>query len=126
MMSYISCTEVIGAKLEQEMLIDTILNYLYDSFDKFKMAYDMNKLNLTLTELMHELESVERSLVKLGCVYHAKTSSKPKGPPKSGREGEQEKKRASSTTKPVAMKKPKVKCFNCCQKDLCKKVFIKP
>ena len=33
---------------------------------KFKMNYNMNKLKLTHVELMHEIESAERSLMKLG------------------------------------------------------------
>ena len=39
----------------------------------------MNKLKLTPIELMHELESAERSLVKQGSAYHAKVLQNLKG-----------------------------------------------
>ena len=64
MMGHISTAEVMGAKLDQEMKIDMILESLPNSFGQFKMNYNMNKLKLTPVELMHELESAERSLVK--------------------------------------------------------------
>ena len=44
----------------------------------------MNKLNLTPTQLMHELESAEVSLVKPASVHLAEGSVKPKGKPKGG------------------------------------------
>ena len=64
MMGHISTAEVMGAKMDQEMKIDMILESLPNSFGQFKMNYNMNKLKLTPVELMHELESAERSLVK--------------------------------------------------------------
>nr|XP_048332846.1 uncharacterized protein LOC125423232 [Ziziphus jujuba var. spinosa] len=64
MMAHISIVEVIGATLEQEMKIDMILESLPNRFSQFKMNYNMNKLKLTPIELMHELESAERSLRK--------------------------------------------------------------
>ena len=66
MIGHISTAEVMGAKLDQEMKIDMILESLPNSFGQFKMNYNMNKLKLTPVELMHELESAERSLVKQG------------------------------------------------------------
>ena len=44
----------------------------------------MNKLNLTSTQLMHELESGEESLVKPVSVHFVEGSVKPKGKPKGG------------------------------------------
>ena len=77
-MGHISTAEVMGTKMDQEMKIDMILESLPNSFGQFKMNYNMNKLKLTPVELMHELESVERSLVKQGSAYHAESSSKHK------------------------------------------------
>ena len=42
----------------------------------------MNKLNLTSTQLMHELESAEKSLVKSTIVHLAEGFVKPKEKPK--------------------------------------------
>ena len=85
MMGHISSVEVMGAKLDQEMKIDMIQESLPNSFGQFKMNYNTNKLKLTPVELMNELESDERSLVKQGSAYHAESSSKPKGKPKGGK-----------------------------------------
>ena len=120
MMGHISTAEVMGAKLDQEMKIDLILESLPNSFGKFKLNYNMNKLKLTPIELMHELESAERSLVKQGNAYHAESSSKPKGKPK-GRKKNKQQKETGPVFKPTAMKKPKGKCFKCRQKGHWKK-----
>ncbi|XP_061337775.1 uncharacterized protein LOC133312878 [Gastrolobium bilobum] len=53
-----------GVRFEQEVKVDLLLQSLPDYFNHFKMNYNMNKLNLDLTQLMHELESAEQSLVK--------------------------------------------------------------
>ena len=49
------------------------------------MNYNMNKLKLTPIDLMHKLESAERSLMKQESSYHAESSSKPKGKPNGGK-----------------------------------------
>ena len=120
MMGHISTAEVMGAKLDQEMKIDLILESLPNSFGQFKLNYNMNKLKVTPIELMHELESVERSLVKQGSAYHAESSSKPKGKPKGGKKNKKQKE-TGPVFKPTAMKKPKGKCFKCGQKGHWKK-----
>ena len=120
MMEHISTAEVMGAKLDQEMKIDMILESLPNSFGQFKMNYNMNKLKLTPFELMHEHESAERSLVKQGSAYHAESSSKPKGKPKGGKKNKKQKE-TGPAIKPTAMKKPKGKCFKYGQKGHWKK-----
>ena len=120
MMGHINTAEVMGAKLDQEMKIDLILKSLPNSFGQFKLNYNMNKLKLTSIELMHELESAERSLVKQGSSYHAESSSKPKGKPKVGKKNKKQKE-TDPAFKPTAMKKPKGKCFKCGQKGHWKK-----
>ena len=120
MMGHISTAEVMGAKLDQEMKIDLIVESLPNSFGQFKLNYNMNKLKLTPIELMHELESAERSLVKQGSAYHAESSSKPKGKLKGGKKNKKQKE-IGPAFKPTAMKKPKGKCFKCGQKGHWKK-----
>ncbi|XP_061337847.1 uncharacterized protein LOC133284785 [Gastrolobium bilobum] len=53
-----------GIKFEQEVKVDLLLQSLPEYFNLFKMNYNMNKMNLDLTQLMHELENAEQFLVK--------------------------------------------------------------
>ena len=122
MMSHISRAEVMGTTLEKEIKIDIILESLLDSFNRFKMNYNMNKLNLTPTQLMHKLESAEESLVKPDSVDLAEGSVKPKGKSKGGNKNKK-KKVVVPVTKSTAMKKPKCKCFKCGQKGHWKKDY---
>ena len=80
----------------------------------------MNKLKLTYVDLMHELESAERSVVKQGSAYHAESSSKPNGKPNGGKRNKK-KKGIRPAIKPATMKKPKGKCFKCEHKGHWKK-----
>ena len=57
MISHISRAEVMGAKLQKEMKIDLILQSMPKQFNQFKFNYNMHKMDLTLVQLMHELES---------------------------------------------------------------------
>ena len=74
MMGHISTIEVMGAKPKQEMKVDMILESLSNSFSQFKMNYNIDKLKLTLVDLMHKPKSAERSLVKQGSSYHFESS----------------------------------------------------
>ena len=120
MMSHISRAEVMGATLKEKMKIDIIFESLPDSFNQFKMNYNMNKLNLTTTQLMHELESAKESLIRPASVHLAEGSVKPKGKPKGGNKNKK-KKAVVPVTNSTAMKKPKCKCFKCGQKGHWKK-----
>ena len=110
----------VGMILEQEMKVDMILESLPNNFSQLKINYNMNKLKLTPVDLMHELESAKRSLVKQGSAYHAESSSKPKGKPNGGKRNKKQK-GTGPAIKPAAIKKQKGKCFKCGQKGHCKK-----
>ena len=86
-------------------------------FTQFKVNYNMNKMDLTPTELMHELESAERAFGKSGGVHMTEGSTfNPKGKPKGGKKNKNKQKGQVPVTKTTAMKKPKGKCFKCGQK----------
>ena len=115
MSSHINQAEAIGAKLQKEMKIDLILQSLPIQFNKFKVNYNMHKMDLTLVQLMHELESAEQSLKEPSSINFTEGSIKPKGKPKGGNK-KKKKKAVIPITKSDAMKKPKGKCFKCGQK----------
>lgn len=98
-MSLINYAKVMVAKLQQKMHIKMILESLHNGFH-------------TSIESMHELESDEQSIVKLGNIYHIECSFKPKGQLKCGKMNKKNK-GAYPITKLPAMKKLKGKCFKC-------------
>ncbi|XP_052288067.1 uncharacterized protein LOC127899130 [Citrus sinensis] len=115
MMDYLNEAEIQGAQIDDNSKIDMVLDFLPETFKEFKINYNMNKRNMTLTELINELHSAEE-------IYHAEkslgsinitekcSSSRPKlkgkGKKKAG------KKRLSTNQDG----KPKGKCFKCGQK----------
>ena len=115
MIAHINRAEVLGAKLEQEMKIDLIFQSLLKYFNQFKVNYDIQKLKLTPHELMHMLESTERTLKEQGSINYTEGSVKSKGKPKGGNKNKK-KKAVVPVAKSTAMKKPKGKCFKCGQK----------
>ena len=118
-----------GAKLQNEMKIDLILQSLPKRFNQFKVNYNMHKMDLTPVQLMYELESAEQSLTEPSSINFMEGSVKPKGKPKGGNKNKK-KKAVIPVTKSDAMKKPKGKCFKCGQKghlkQNCPKATKKP
>ncbi|XP_061367161.1 uncharacterized protein LOC133310278 [Gastrolobium bilobum] len=51
-------------KFAKEVKVDLLLQSLPEYFNQFKINYSMNKMNMDLTHLMHDLENAEQSLVK--------------------------------------------------------------
>ena len=51
--------KIIGDKMNGETQVDTFLETLSDSFKQFKLNYNMNKMVMSLIELMRELQMVE-------------------------------------------------------------------
>ena len=129
MISHISRAEVMRAKLQKEMKIDLILQSLPKHFNQFKVNYNMHKMDMTIVQLMHELESTEQSLTEPGSINFTEGSAKPKGKPKGGNKNKK-KKAVIPVTKSDTMKKPKGKCIKCGQKghwkQNCPKATKKP
>ena len=91
MISHISRAEVMGAKLQKEMKIDLILQSLPKHFNRFKVNYNMYKMDMTPIQLMHELKSAEQSLTDPGSINFTEGSVKPKGKPKGGNKNKKKK-----------------------------------
>ncbi|KAH9752611.1 hypothetical protein KPL71_014762 [Citrus sinensis] len=58
-MDYLNEAEIQGAQIDDNSKIDMVLESLPKKFKEFKVNYNMNKRNMTLTELMNELHSAE-------------------------------------------------------------------
>ena len=58
MMDSLNELDVLGVVIDAESQIDMILKSLPDSFNHFKINYNMNKMNLTLAELSCQLREL--------------------------------------------------------------------
>ena len=97
-----------------------VLESLPETFKEFKVNYNMNKRNMTLTELMNELHSVEeiyRAEKSLGSINITEKSSSSRPKPK----GKGKKKAGKKKPSTKQDGKPKDKCFKCGQKGHWKK-----
>ncbi|XP_023873788.1 uncharacterized protein LOC111986395 [Quercus suber] len=61
--SFINELDMLGAKIDSETQVEAILASLPDSFKKFIMNYNMNKVEVTLSELLNMLK-VAKDLIK--------------------------------------------------------------
>ncbi|CAA0819392.1 Unknown protein, partial [Striga hermonthica] len=120
MMAQLNELEVLGAFIYGETQVDIVLQSLPKSFKKFRLNYNMNKVLMTLPELVAELQAAEglfrqKTQAMVAQRGEASTSKAPKG-----------KKRKKSTGKGKAVmsdaqprqkaRKPKGKCYNYQQK----------
>ncbi|KAK6151921.1 hypothetical protein DH2020_014556 [Rehmannia glutinosa] len=76
--------EVLGADIKSETQVNMALETLRMMFSQFKVSYNMNKLNMSLTELMKELQNAANILkTKSGDAFVVpsvgSSSSKPNG-----------------------------------------------
>ena len=64
MISFINELDMLGAKINSETQADAILASLPDSFNQFIMNYNMNKMVVTLSELLNMLKAAEDLIKK--------------------------------------------------------------
>ncbi|KAH9670831.1 hypothetical protein KPL70_017127 [Citrus sinensis] len=120
MMDYLNEAEIQGAQIDDNSKIDMVLESLPETFKEFKVNYNMNKRNMTLTELMNELHSAEeiyRAEKSLGSINITEKGSS-SGPKPKGKGKKKAGKKRPSTKQDG---KPKGKCFKCGQKGHWKK-----
>ncbi|XP_027182329.1 uncharacterized protein LOC113780754 [Coffea eugenioides] len=100
----------LGFKMDQELNVDLVLQFLPDSFSQFVMNYQMNNLQHTLSQLLNVLKTAKKEI------------KKGKGPTNvlviftSKKRKKQGKGFKKSTNKPVKKAKadqPKATCFHC-------------
>ena len=64
MISFINELDMLGAEIDSETQVDVILASLPDSFNQFIMNYNMNKMVVTLSELLNMLKAAEDLIKK--------------------------------------------------------------
>uniref|UniRef100_A0A5B6ZQ14 Uncharacterized protein n=1 Tax=Davidia involucrata TaxID=16924 RepID=A0A5B6ZQ14_DAVIN len=123
MIDFLNVLEVLGADIDGELQVDIILESLPDSFNQFKLNYNMNKMNLTLAKLLSSLQAAE-GIIKSHPSAHVAEGSSSKPNPK-GKGKEKKKKNPKNSKENVGPKggvgkgkkgagsKPKGKCFHC-------------
>lgn len=72
MMGFINELEILGADMDSQSQIDMILSSLPESFNQYVLNYNMNNLNLSLTELMKSLQGAEELIKskKFQCLHN--------------------------------------------------------
>ncbi|XP_073152236.1 uncharacterized protein [Henckelia pumila] len=115
--------EVLGAEIKSETQVDMTLETLPEMFSQFKVSYNMNKLNMSLIELMKELQNAESVLKTqsgdaLVVAFVGPSYSKPKGKIGNNKRKKPNKKGPQQRAKKVKIDgKTKGKCFHCGEKS---------
>nr|XP_016489146.1 PREDICTED: uncharacterized protein LOC107809068 [Nicotiana tabacum] len=83
MMSLLNELEVLGANIDKDTQVEMILQTLPDSFQQFRLNYNMNKMDLSLAKLLNELQSTETIIKQqappVALNFEACSSSNPRG-----------------------------------------------
>ena len=81
MMDYFNVAEILGVEIDAESQTNMIIETLPDSFSQFKLNFNMSKMDMTLSELMKELQVAEAIMKPKAQAHFCQSSSKlnPKG-----------------------------------------------
>ena len=122
---------VLGVENDAESHIDIILESLPDSFNNFKLNYNMNKMSLTLAELSNQLVAAKGIIKKPTANMTEKSyvMTKPKGKCRRGKKKWVPKgQKVENGPNGGVVKankgtgaKPKGKCFHCSMTGHCKR-----
>ncbi|CAA0823344.1 Unknown protein, partial [Striga hermonthica] len=120
MMAQLNELEVLGAFIDGETQVDIVLQSLPKSFEQFRLNYNMNKMLMTLPELVSELQSAEglfrqKTQAMVAQRGEASTSKAPKDKKRKKSAGKGKAVMSDAQPRQKAMK-PKGKCHNCQQK----------
>ena len=124
MFDSLNTLEVLGAEIDGESQVDIILESLPDSFSQFKLNYSMNKMSLSLGELVSSLKAAEGIIKAHPSAHNVEKPSTSKSKLK-GKGKKKGKKQVTKAPKDKVapsgnIKKtegtPKGKCFHCGQK----------
>ncbi|XP_070664543.1 uncharacterized protein [Malus domestica] len=120
MIRLIEQLENLGTPLDGELAQDFILASLSDSFSQFVMTYNMNKMDITVSELLNMLVTAEKTMKKenivgTAAVAYTKPSTskaKPKGKGKAN-EKKSPTHKAQGGVKKKKANEPKGTCHHC-------------
>ena len=103
----------LGMVLEDNLCVDIVLQSLPDSFSQFIMNFNMNKLEVTLPELLNILREAESTIKKEKPVLYTSETKKKRKAERSFKKGKGKGKpgKAKVTKKDPA--KDKGQCFHC-------------
>ena len=113
MMDCFNVAEILGVEIDAESQTNMILETLLDSFNQFKLNFNMSKLDMTLSELMKELQAAE-AIMKPKAQSSSKMNPKGKKFKKKQGKGKGQKKGNTGNQKDKSTSdKSKGKCFKC-------------
>ena len=72
MIGFLNELETLGATIDTQTQVDIILNSLHASFAQFKLNYNMNQMNFSMSELMSSLQSSKGVIKPRGNVFNVK------------------------------------------------------
>ena len=104
MIRFLNELETLGATIDTQTQVDIILNSLPGSFAQFKLNYNMNQMNFSISELMSSLQLVEGVIKPEGNVLNVERASTSASMPK----GKKGKKKKSSAKGPRVGLTPKI------------------
>ena len=85
MIGFLNELETLGATIDTQTQVDTILNSLPVSFTQFKLNYNMNQMNFSISKLMSSLQSAEGVLKPRGNILNVERASPSASMPKARR-----------------------------------------
>ncbi|XP_021300429.1 uncharacterized protein LOC110428829 [Herrania umbratica] len=117
MIGYITQLEQLGWVMDHDLNIDLILSSLLESYSQFVLNFNMNKIEVTLSDLLNMLTEAENTIMKEKPSVYLVSSKKNKNKKrKFSKKGKDEKASTSKGIKPtrgVKKDKDNDKCHFC-------------
>ena len=113
MIEWIEKLTGLGMVLEDNLCVDIVLQSLPDSFSQFIMNFNMNKLEVTLPELLNMLREAESTIKKEKPVLYTGETRKKRKAERSLKKGKGKGKQGKAKVAKKDPTKDKGQCFHC-------------
>ena len=113
MIEWIEKLTGLGMVLEDNLCVDIVLQSLPDSFSQFIMNFNMNKLEVTLPELLNMLREVESTIKKEKPVLYTSETRKKRKTERSLKKGKGKGRLGKAKVAKKDPTKDKGQCFHC-------------